>query len=689
MRILELKLENFMGIRSETFVFDGHNAVVFGNNGTGKTTIGNAIGWLFFDKPISGVKNFSPKTTSPDSPDGYMHYLEHSAEIRLRLNDGRIMTLKKLFKEDYKKRRGSAQAKFAGHVNQYFIDDGIVGESVYAATLMALCGSVEKMKMLTMPNFFAEDLSWDKRRSLLLDIWGDISDEEVIAGSPELKELPGFLLMSGTTDQMYTIDKYRTIANARKAKINELLVEIPSRIDEAKRAMPDIIGLDAKSINAKITGLNKKRAKLELDKAAALSGNTAASSVRAEISNLHVKMADARAKHINGNIQMNQSAEKAIQALRTQVFEQNSVLQGIENDINNTSTSIERMEHRRANLIAEYQKAQDEVWDESKEICPTCHQAFPPDDVDALREDFNLRRGARLEEINAKGQRECSKEMIEAEKLKLANLNKKLSTVEKKRDGLQAELEDQRAKLIFPLSFEQTEEYTVINAEINSARDKETQVDQHANSIVEGIASQIKAIGEQVDAEKAKKKTLETAATQQKRIDELTAEEKRISGEYEELEKSLFICDEFVRIKVSRLDDKINSRFKTVKFRLFKEQINGGLAEDCEVMVPNTSGSLDPFNIANNAARINAGLEIINTLSQHWGITMPIFVDNSEGVQSLIDMDAQVIQTVVPLAWEKMDGDVKGALIAKYGSEAAARATYTSRYDTLQMEVSA
>jgi len=40
-------------------------------------------------------------------------------------------------------------------------------------------------------------MSWSARRKILLEICGDVSDEDVIASTPELKDLPKFLLMQG------------------------------------------------------------------------------------------------------------------------------------------------------------------------------------------------------------------------------------------------------------------------------------------------------------------------------------------------------------------------------------------------------------------------------------------------------------------------------------------------------------
>jgi len=49
----------------------------------------------------------------------------------------------------------------------------------------------------------------------------------------------------------------------------------------------------------------------------------------------------------------------------------------------------------------------------------------------------------------------------------------------------------------------------------------------------------------------------------------------------------------------------------------------------------------------NNSARINVGLDIINTLSERYGFEAPIFVDNAEAVTRLINTRAQVIKLVV------------------------------------------
>ena len=56
-----------------------------------------------------------------------------------------------------------------------------------------------------------------------------------------------------------------------------------------------------------------------------------------------------------------------------------------------------------------------------------------------------------------------------------------------------------------------------------------------------------------------------------------------------------------------------------------------------------------PFSSLNNGHRIVAGLDIIRSLSDLYGISCPVFIDNSESVneENFPEMDAQMIHLVV------------------------------------------
>ena len=110
-----------------------------------------------------------------------------------------------------------------------------------------------------------------------------------------------------------------------------------------------------------------------------------------------------------------------------------------------------------------------------------------------------------------------------------------------------------------------------------------------------------------------------------------------------ELEGRLFLGEEFIRTKVELLESSINKKFNgAVAFKLFNNQVNGGLSECCEAMVDGV-----PFSNVNTAGRINAGLSIIKTLSKHYGVQAPIFIDNRESINNIVDFEGQIINLKV------------------------------------------
>ena len=647
MKLHRLTLNNFQGIKALTLNFkDGKSASIYGDNATGKTTVYNALTWLLFDKASTAAKNFTPKTRGAD---GELHYLEHSSEAVFSSDEGRIFTLKKTYKEVYKKKRGSAYEEFSGHTVEYEIDGVPVKEKDFTAFVLDFCGGdTEKPKMLTMPDYFPEQLPWDARRQILLEICGTITDGDIIESNPDLCELRDFLTMPGTSaGQYYTTDEYRKIAAAKRADINKQLTEIPARIDEAAQAMPDVTGFDINEIEKNIAKLEKEREALTEKKAALANSDTASAEIRQRIAELKTKLAEDRAEYIKNQNGKNAGTEADIIVAQKAAFKYCSEAEDIELDISRKSTEIARLEAIRNELVEQYKRVSAEVWDEDKNICPTCGQALPAGQVENMREEFNLTRSKKLEEINSRGKKQASKEQIAELYAKRDELKEKLEIAKENRLKAETRVSELQSKLVHITPYEQTEQYAALNSEISDLSDKLYDACKASTDLQSAEDKKIQAISEKIEQERTKQAKLKLSEIQQNRINELERQEKLLSGEYEKLEKGLYLCDLFTKEKVAALTEKINAKFENVRFRLFQEQINGGLKEDCEVMIPAPDGRMVPYTFANNAARINAGLEIIATLSEHWGIKMPVFIDNAESVTHLMKSDTQTVRLVV------------------------------------------
>ena len=643
MKLIKLILNNFQGIQFFGLEIDGKSISIFGDNETGKSTLANAYFWLLFDKAMTGVKNFTPKTRIGDED---AHFLEHVVEGVFKAEDGRIVTLKKSFHEIYKTKRGTGEKAFEGHTTDYFVDGVPKSQKEYDVEVSVLVRSFDIAKMLTSPHFFAQETTWQERRKLLFDICGDYTDQEIMANNKELHDLIPFLLTPGTEDQYRTVDDYKKIASEREKVLNDSIKKIPTRIDEATKAIPQITR-SVDELTSEIKTLRDKQHGLELEMMQASDGSSKHTLIRTELSELKLKLSEERNKFDEKNRGSVQGINTKIDGFRDQLSAELREQLRLRNEVEAHLHEVDQMNNQRTKLVMKYKEISEKVWDPSGETCPTCNQSLPSDKIEDLKANFNLTKSTELELINKKGNSECSEKMItdlksliEKKRMTLNGLVPIISGIEKAIKELEEE------KQAIP-KFEGTEMYLDIQAGIKSCETRLKFADNESEDLRTPLKTKISELETQIESLKSEKLNFEIKASQEKRIEELKAELKKYSVEYEEIQKCLYLCEQFARIKAKMLDERINSRFKSVRFRLFIDQINGGLKEDCEVLVPSKEGNLVPYPMANSAGQINAGLDIIEVLSNHFNTHLPIFVDNAESVTKLNTIDTQIIRLVV------------------------------------------
>lgn len=641
MKIINIRLTNFQGIPSLEIELGGKSAAVYGDNGTGKTTVFNAITWLLFDKPSTGAKNWSPKTRGAD---GEMHNLEHSVTAAFVLQDGSRVTLGKTLREVYKKKRGSVTAEYSGNTVDYFLDGVPVKEKEYTAAVAGYCGGEETMKLLTMPDYFPETMEWRKRRELLLEICGDVTDEAVIESTPDLIDLPTYLLKPGTLSQHYTVEEYAKIAKARKADINRQLDAIPNRIDEAQRAIPaEIPAKDVLEARLHAAAKATEECRQQIATAKAGGENAAAAALAAA----QAELSAARSNYTKRNTDTMAGTYEALAAIDKEIRDAERRAEDAQAQADTKRRQAERMGTLRESILTEYREAAAVKFDAGQETCPTCGRRLPEDQIGAMRADFNQKRAERLAAINERGRREASKDMIAAIETQAQECEKQAAEAAQEAAAAREKREQISAGLVNFPEFETTDEYKAIAARIADLERAAAEADHGTAAqaaamdarLQECLAREHDIRGQIVQAENAEK--------QRARVAELEAQEKQLAAEYENVERGVYLCEVFTKAKVSALTERINSKFRSVSFQLFTEQVNGGLSECCEVLVPSEGGAMVPYATANHAARVNAGLEIVATIAEHFGQEMPVIVDNAESVTRLIDTDGQVIRLVV------------------------------------------
>ena len=643
MKLLNIILDNFQGVKHIEINIDGKDCSIYGTNGTGKTTIFNAITWLLFNKSSVGAKSFTPKTTN-ESGVG-VHNLEHSVFAKIELDNGSIISLKKIFKEKWEKKRGSSKSEHMGHTTDYYIDDVPVKEKEYLSRLNEIA-LADRMMALMKTDIFAEEWNWIDRRRTLLDICGDISDEDVINNNPSLSDLKAYLKSPGI-NKTYTVDEYIKIAHEQKKNINIDLKQIPQRIDEANRARPETPdNIDISHVEAKLKELTNIKSKQE-DELQSLKMQASFENPNdIQIRKLEIEISDAKRKYINECDKQNEDVCSRIANIRSEMNDISENISRINNDIFTQESKLARAKQSRNEYQILYNQIKSHIWS-GNDVCVTCNRPIPKDEIEKSKEIFNLDKSNRLEEIKLSVEAECSKPIISALEGKIISLKNDINKQIEQSLKFESKLKDAVLSQQEIKPFEQTSDYFTITGKINAIKASNANDHNTFNDNITTLHYEIRTTSDEIERLNRVKAKLSLAENQRKRIKELEQQEKQLASDYENIEKGIYLCEEYIRTKVSMLDENINSRFKSVKFKLIEEQMNGGHKEVCEVLVPSDSGNLVPYSIANNAARVNAGLEIINTLVDYWGINIPIIIDNAESIVSLIDTNSQIIRLVV------------------------------------------
>ena len=646
MKLQSIQYQNFMGLRDFTLQLDGESATIRATNAAGKTTLFSGLAFLLTGKDAAGRAEFDIKTLGPDGEP--LHNLEHSVEATFEIGD-EVVTLKRAFVEVWTKKRGGSKSEFSGHETRFWIDGVPCGTKREFEDRVADIAPPSLFRLLTDPDAF-HALHWKEKRTLLLDVCGDVTDSDVIAAHPDLEDLPSIL-------GKRSIEEHRKVVDAKRKEINRELQTIPVRIDEATQGRPEAPSETRDTLTATLEELRGKRADLAEQRAQA-STTTGVAEKQAALREVEEerRQVERRVK-----AKAEEAADEAQRAAREAVAkadEKQSEAQGVERDRLAAAGQIGRAEARIETLRSEWNRVNArEFHHDGQDTCAACGQALPADQVEAAHakalEEFNARKSAELQRIQGEGKDlRANVEKLEAEEARLSEkleaAEEKEQTLLEKAQALRATADELAAAIPAPGDDPEHQKLTAkleaLQAEIEELRAGTRNATTELDEKIAAIDTDISRIQTQVAA-------LEQAERADQRIKELSTLEKELASEFEELDRQLHLLDSFTRAKAAMLTDRINSHFTITKFRLHEEQINGGLADTCLATVNGV-----PYGTGlNRAARINSGLDVIQALQEHHQFYPPVWIDECESVVETLPLDCQVIKLVVDDRYPALD----------------------------------
>lgn len=671
-KLLKIHIQNFKGCKDREIAF-GQRTRISGANATGKTTVFDAFTWLLFGKDSIGNTKFDIR---PKDKEGNMiNNVEISVEATICFGEDEY-DLKKVQKQIWRKKRGTNITEFQGNVNEFEINGYPKSEKEFKEFVHAEIDE-NIFNLITNSNAF-NALPWKEQREVLMKFVGNFSNVEIAQqfGERFQKLVPELKIAS--TDDIFK--KYTKAKNT----LNKDMVEIPARIDEISKQLvtADVGALEVekaakevalKKVEDEITGgadkletINELR-KQVMDKKIALSEiqNTANEQLAKERMDSRVKFDEVQKVFFAVQDQM-----KQLERERTEYIYERDRSEREKDRLLEEWKKVKKCEF--AEYVAPAPYVEPEPLKESDLICPTCGQDLPEEvkqkriaDYEAKcrrerdayeagcealkkkyekdKEDFQTKKDQDLKRITEAGQKAA--DAVRANQKLIDERTNVLESLRSKFDASKAEYDSMKQAFdTIPAVADVSENpaYVKTKEEIVAIEKQIEELSKESSGKAE-LEAKKAVLKDEITEIEAKIKAADNTKVNG-RIAELEEEQKAVGQKIAEQEQMIDLTEDFIRVKMDQISNAINDKFQIVSFRLFEDQINGGLKETCECTVNGV-----PFSSLNNGHRIIAGLDIIRSLSELYGVSAPVFIDNSEAVntENFPEMDAQMIHLVV------------------------------------------
>lgn len=633
----KLEIKHFKGIKDLAIDF-GQSTTISGANGSGKTTVFDAFTWVLFGKDSADRKDFNIKPLDTNTRTNRHLVTDVTATL---LIDDRTTTIRKTHQEKWVKKRGEEIEEYTGNETIYYWNEVPLLQKDFQIKIEGVI-TENLFKLITNPQYF-NSLKPADRRAVLINLAGEISDSDLAAGNDRF-----LALLAELTGK--TLIEYKKELASKRSKIKDVLATIPPRIQELSRSL---VQEKDTFLADKIETKKEQIRQVEMAMLDESKANEAENAKKIDLQNNIFKLnseANAKANEIRSEraketAEIDNKKRDLFSKIDNLTLEQGRLSKDITTNQGYVTANEEKLTELR-DKYTEIGKSQIK-FDDAEFICPTCKRHHDETDILAkkaeMEQNFKIDQARKLNELNAKGMNlKASNEALIAD----------LAKIEQKQKANIESINDLKVQIdLFD---------TIAFMPINEIIEKDQFINDQKAKIAE-LELQIKAFDQPkdstaIDSLKAKKQSLQAELEQHqktqtleleaektdKRITELKNEEKTLGKELSDIERMEFTASEFSKAKMTTVENLVNEKFSFVKFRLFEPQINGGEAEVCDALINGV-----PYADANNASKINAGIDIINTLCNYHNVNAPIFVDNSESVNKIIDSESQLIKLEV------------------------------------------
>lgn len=632
MKLLKLTIENFKGHGLRVVEFSPAITRVYGANGTGKTSLFDSFCWMLWakdsdDRTQSGNVSFYP--FDPDKQGEVLHNVVVKVEAVLEI-DGAQHVLCRTMQEKWTTPNGTELPRFTGNETKLYIDGLAVKANQFDAFVKENINP-EMFKLTSNPWYFPT-LHWKEQRRILMELVGDISNDDVLAADASLEPLRNELASRKPEDCK------KLWQQQQKAAVKDLEKTV-LLINENRKHLPQIENeSEVKAdLEAQRLVLMKPLEKAMQEKADILSG-TAVSKKQAEAKVLEAKLDVIRAEQREKIAAVRKPFDEQIAALEAEAKTAAETVNPYRQTVVNLDNAIRENEEKLKVLQDSWQAVDAE---EFNDVCPCCHRPYPPEQIADQLAAFNRSKAERLEKIEADGNALFDKnEENKAQRDAAMKEVQRLSKLDLEMPDKRSEIMKQREKAVQALPpmenrqdwFEASEDLKRINHEIEELH---IDVKLKLMDAEKAIESAQKPIGD-IDVRLAEIKAAEATRAL---ITDYTKQQQTLREQHDELALKLSLIKKFDEIKAVMTTEKVKAILPGMDFKLFNyNNTNEGYTETCELVKDGK-----PYANLSNGEKIAVGCELIAAISKHYGVSNPVWIDNAEATTKHLETNGQAI----------------------------------------------
>lgn len=632
MKLLKLTLENFKGHGLRVVEFSPTITRVYGANGTGKTSLFDSFCWMLWakdsdDRTQSGNVSFYP--FDPDKQGEVLHNVVVKVEAVVEI-DGVQHVLCRTMQEKWTTPNGTELPRFTGNETKLYIDGLAVKANQFDAFVKENINP-EMFKLTSNPWYFPT-LHWKEQRRILMELVGDISNDDVLAADASLEPLRNELASRKPEDCK------KLWQQQQKAAVKDLEKTV-LLINENRKHLPQIENEAEVKADLEVQRLvlMKPLEKAMQEKADILSG-TAVSKKQDEAKVLEAKLDVIRAEQREKIAAVRKPFDEQIAALEAEAKTAAETVKPYRQTVVNLDNAIRENEEKLKVLQDSWQAVDAE---EFNDVCPCCHRPYPPEQIADQRAAFNRSKAERLEKIEADGnalfdkneenkaQRdEAMKEVQRLSKLDLEMPDKRSEIMKRREEAVQAlpPMENRQDW------FEASEDLKRINHEIEELH---IDVKLKLMDAEKAIENAQKPVGD-IDVRLAEIKAAEATRAL---ITDYTKQQQTLREQHDELALKLSLIKKFDEIKAVMTTEKVKAILPGMDFKLFNyNNTNEGYTETCELVKDGK-----PYANLSNGEKIAVGCELIAAISKHYGVSNPVWIDNAEATTKHLETNGQAI----------------------------------------------